>query len=46
MIIEGLMRDLMFEVPSDDTIEEIIIDKESVLGKRAPIIKHRNQETA
>lgn len=46
MIIEGLMRDLMFEVPSDDTIEEIIIEKESVLGQRPPIIKHRNQETA
>ncbi len=46
MIIEGLMRDLMFEVPSDDTIEEIVIEKENVLGTRVPTIKRRNEATA
>lgn len=30
MITEGLLRDLMFEVPSDPSIKEIIIDKEQV----------------
>lgn len=38
MILEGLMRDLMFEVPSDDSIEEVIIEKEAVTGDRKPII--------
>lgn len=36
MITETLLRDLMFEVPSDPTIKEIIIDKECVSDKRPP----------
>lgn len=39
MILEGLMRNLMFEVPSDDTIKEVIIDKDAVVNKTDPIIK-------
>lgn len=38
MIIEGLMRDLMYQVPSDDTIKEIVIDKEAVEGKKEPTV--------
>lgn len=38
MILEGLMRDLMFDVPSDDTIEEVIIEKETVTENKKPII--------
>jgi ATP-dependent Clp protease ATP-binding subunit ClpX len=30
MILEGLMRDLMYEVPSDDTISEIVLDEASI----------------
>ena len=40
MILENVMRDLMFEIPSDDTIEEVIIDKDVVLKNKTPHIKH------
>lgn len=36
MITEGLLRDLMFDVPSDPTIKEIIIDRDTVEGKAPP----------
>ena len=34
MITESLLRDLMFEVPSDPSIKEIIVDKENVTEGR------------
>jgi ATP-dependent Clp protease ATP-binding subunit ClpX len=43
MILENSMRDLMFDVPSDDTIEEIIIDKDMIIDKKLPHIKHTNK---
>jgi ATP-dependent Clp protease ATP-binding subunit ClpX len=36
MIAESLLRDLMFEVPSDPTIREIIVEKESITNHKAP----------
>ncbi len=36
MIAETLLRDLMFEVPSDPSIREIIVDQDSVLQKSSP----------
>lgn len=44
MILEGLMRDLMFDVPSDETISEVIIEEDTVLAKTDPVIKHKNPE--
>jgi ATP-dependent Clp protease ATP-binding subunit ClpX len=38
MIVESLLLELMFEVPSDPTIKEIVVDKESILKSRAPQI--------
>ena len=38
MIVENLLLDLMFEVPSDPTIKEIVVDRESVLKQRPPQI--------
>jgi ATP-dependent Clp protease ATP-binding subunit ClpX len=38
MIVENLLMDLMFDVPSDPTIKEIIVDKDSVLRKSSPQI--------
>jgi ATP-dependent Clp protease ATP-binding subunit ClpX len=38
MIVENLLMDLMFEVPSDPTIKEVLVDKESVLRARTPQI--------
>ena len=44
MILEGLMRDLMFEVPSDESVTEIVIEKDTVLKKKAPMIKRKTSK--
>jgi ATP-dependent Clp protease ATP-binding subunit ClpX len=41
MIVENLLRDLMFEVPSDPTIKEILIEKETIEENKDPIIKRK-----
>lgn len=46
LILENLMRELMFEVPSDDTITEILIEKETVTDKKPPVIKRDDQKIA
>jgi len=46
MILENLMRDLMFDSPSDPTVSEIIIDKETVMGLKEPLIKRTDQKIA
>lgn len=38
MIVENLLLNLMFETPSDPTIKEIIIEKESIEENKEPII--------
>ena len=40
MIAENLLLDLMFEVPSDSTIKEIVIEKECITDKKLPVIVH------
>jgi ATP-dependent Clp protease ATP-binding subunit ClpX len=42
MILENLLRDLMFEVPSDDTISEIHISEETITKNKEPKIVRRN----
>lgn len=46
MILEKMMRELMFDVPSDDTIAEITIEKETVTENKPPIIKRSTQKIA
>lgn len=46
LILENLMRDLMYEVPSDDTIMEIMIEKEMVTEKKPPLIKRTDKKIA
>ncbi len=46
LILENLMRELMFEVPSDDTISEILIERETVVDKKPPVIKRDDQKIA
>jgi ATP-dependent Clp protease ATP-binding subunit ClpX len=46
LILENLMRELMFEVPSDETISEILIEKETVTEKKTPLIKRTDQKIA
>lgn len=42
MIVESLLLDLMFEVPSDPTIRKIIIGKECLTDKKPPLIERKN----
>ena len=46
MILENSMKDLMYEVPSDNTVEEIIIDKDTILEQKSPIIKRTAEKIA
>ncbi len=46
LILEGLMRELMFEAPSDNTISEIIIDKEAVTENKQPTIIRSEKKIA
>lgn len=46
MILENAMKDLMYEVPSDSTISEIIIDKETITEHKQPIIKRNTEKIA
>ena len=43
-IMEDIMMNAMFEVPSDDTIKECIITKEAVLGTQQPKLVMENDE--
>lgn len=40
-IMEKIMMDVMFRIPSDDTIEECIITKGAVEGTSEPLLMHR-----
>jgi ATP-dependent Clp protease ATP-binding subunit ClpX len=42
MILEILLRDLMFEVPSDESIAEIIIEEETIAQNKLPVIVRRD----
>ncbi len=46
MILETMMRDLMFEIPSDDTVTEVMIEKECVTMNEEPIIKRKTKKIA
>ena len=37
-IMEKVMMDVMFEIPSDDTIEKVVITKDAVLGNSKPTV--------
>jgi ATP-dependent Clp protease ATP-binding subunit ClpX len=41
MIVENLLRDLMFEVPSDPSVKEILIEKDAVLGEAPPKVTRK-----
>jgi ATP-dependent Clp protease ATP-binding subunit ClpX len=46
LILENCMRDLMFEVPTDETIREIFIDKDTILQKAPPHIRREPVESS
>ncbi len=41
-ILEGIMNELMFEIPSDDSITKCVITKGAVTGEGAPLIVRNN----
>lgn len=41
-IMESVMMDIMYQIPSDPTIAKCIISRDVVLGKSAPEIGHRD----
>ena len=43
-IIEEFMLDIMYEIPKDDSIGEVIITREYIEGTGGPIIRLRGQE--
>ena len=38
-ILEETMTDIMFEIPSDPSIESVRITKETILGEGKPVIE-------
>ena len=46
MIVETLLMDLMYEVPSDPTIKQVIIEEETVKKDKPPIIKNSKEEAS
>jgi ATP-dependent Clp protease ATP-binding subunit ClpX len=45
-LLEKLMLDLMYEIPSRDDIAEVTINRAVVLGEAAPLIRHKPKEDA
>ena len=43
-ILESVMNEVMFEIPSDDTISKCIITKEAVDGTGKPVIEYRTEK--
>ena len=43
-IIEDVMTDIMFEIPSRTDIKKVLVTKESVEGKSNPIMIPKDQE--
>ncbi len=43
-IVEETVMDLMFHVPSDNTIKKVVITKDSVLGKDQPRVTRRTRK--
>lgn len=41
-IMEGVMMDTMYQIPSDETIESCVITKEAVDGESKPLTIHKN----
>jgi ATP-dependent Clp protease ATP-binding subunit ClpX len=46
MILEKTMRELMYEVPSDNTVTDVTIEKETIANNKDPIITRRESKSA
>lgn len=46
-ILENIMLDVMYDIPSEENIEEVIINEETVTEKKDPVvIEHKKAESA
>ena len=45
-MIEHIMRDIMFEIPSREDVAEVIVNRAVVEGKRAPIVRKKQATKA
>lgn len=45
MIVENLLMDLMYEVPSDPTIKQVLIEEACVTEDQPPMMKHTKEKT-
>ncbi len=43
-IMENVMMDVMYNIPSDESIKEVIVTKEAVEGKTEPLVVHYDLE--
>jgi ATP-dependent Clp protease ATP-binding subunit ClpX len=46
MIVETLLMDLMYEVPSDPTVKQVTIEEGCVTDDKPPVIKHSKEEAS
>ena len=44
-VTEGLLTNIMYEIPSDKTVESVTITADCVAGKSEPVITHRKEQT-
>ncbi len=44
MIVEHLLMDLMYELPSNPTIKQVLIEEECVTENKPPIMKHTKEQ--
>ena len=45
-VIEKTMTDVMYESPSDQTIQKCVITKDAVTGKESPVVTHRESKVS
>ena len=45
-ILEAVMNEVMYEIPSDDTIAKCVITKDAVGGTAKPLIEYRSENVA
>lgn len=44
-IVENIMLDVMFEIPSRTDIEEVVVTKETILNKSMPVLKLKGKQS-
>ena len=45
-ILESVMNEVMYEIPSDDNISKCIFTKEAVDGTAKPVIEYRTENVS